>query len=144
MPPFGTQEASPPRSRLTADVAVVGGGPVGCVAALAFARRGARVCLVDPDAKSVRLAGEWLHPTAAGVLADLGVDLAAAGVSHSLGRGFAIFPKESEPIVLPYVGGERGVGCQHHLLVKALRQVVDNTPGVTLLSGYRVAEVYRG
>ena len=54
---------------MTADVAVVGGGPVGCVAAPAFARRGASVCLIDAGAQSARLAGEWLHPTGAGILA---------------------------------------------------------------------------
>ena len=76
-------------SHVTADVAVVGGGPVGCATALAFAESGARVCLIDANAPSGRLAGEWLHPTGVGVLTDLGVDLTAAGVPHSPGRGFA-------------------------------------------------------
>ncbi len=123
---------------------VVGGGPVGCVAALAFARTGARVCLIDADARSSRLAGEWLHPTGAGILADLGVELPAAGVEHAAGRGFAIFPKGGAPIVLPYVGGELGVGCQHHLLVEAIRKVIATRPGITLLSGCRAVEVTRG
>ena len=55
-------------SHVTADVAVVGGGPVGCATALAFAESGARVCLIDANAPSGRLAGEWLHPTGVGVL----------------------------------------------------------------------------
>ncbi len=131
-------------THVTADVAVVGGGPVGCATALAFARTGARVCLIDAGTHSTRLAGEWLHPTGAGVLADLGVDLTAAGVPHSLGRGFAIFPKTGEPIVLPYVGGEFGIGCQHHLLVEALQKVIAARSGITVLSGCRVAEVARG
>ena len=88
----------PAPTSLTADVAVVGGGPVGCVAALAFARSGAHVCLIDPDTPSGRLTGEWLHPTGAGILEELRVDL--TGVEHSLGCGFAIFPKGAEPIVL--------------------------------------------
>jgi 2-polyprenyl-6-methoxyphenol hydroxylase-like FAD-dependent oxidoreductase len=139
---FGPCEPAP--SSVAADVAVVGGGPVGCVAALAFARTGARVCLIDPDTPSNRLAGEWLHPTGAAVLADLGVDLAAVGVEHARGRGFAIFPKGDAPIVLPYVGGERGVGCQRHLLVRALRATIARHDNVVLLSGCRVAEVARG
>jgi 2-polyprenyl-6-methoxyphenol hydroxylase-like FAD-dependent oxidoreductase len=130
-------------TRVAADVAVVGGGPVGCVTALAFAKSGARVCIIDAHAQSARLAGEWLHPTGAGILASLGVDLAALSVPHSLGRGFAIFPKAAEPIVLPYVGGEFGVGCQHHLLVAALQELLTAEPGITLLSGCRVAEVTR-
>lgn len=131
-------------SRLTADVAIVGGGPVGCVAALAFARRGASVCIVDPNTHATRLAGEWLHPTAAGILADLGVDLNAAGVAHAVGRGFAIFPPGTEPIVLPYVGGEHGVGCQHHLLVAALQKMISAKASIAMLSRARVSEVSRG
>ncbi len=65
-------------------------------------------------------------PTAAGILSHLGVDLNALGVEHSLGHGFAIFPPDAEPIVLPYVGGERGVGCQHHLLVGALQKMLSS------------------
>src|SRR5262245_25111927 len=92
-----TAEPQKVPSRVAADVAIVGGGPVGCVAALAFARRGASVCIVDPNTHSTRLAGEWLHPTAAGILAKLGVDLKQAGVEHAPGRGFAIFPPGDEP-----------------------------------------------
>jgi 2-polyprenyl-6-methoxyphenol hydroxylase-like FAD-dependent oxidoreductase len=112
------------------------------VAALALARTGARIYLIDPDTPSGRLTGEWLHPTGAGILADLGVDL--SGVEHAPGRGFAIFPKGAEPIVLPYVGGELGVGCQRHLLLKALRETIARHATITLLSGHRVAEVRRG
>jgi 2-polyprenyl-6-methoxyphenol hydroxylase-like FAD-dependent oxidoreductase len=112
------------------------------VTALAFARAGARVYLVDPDALSGRLTGEWLHPTGAGILAELGVDLAR--VEHSLGHGFAIFPKGATPIVLPYVGGERGVGCQRHLLLHALRETISRHTNITFLSGWRVAAVERG
>lgn len=133
--------AADPRS---ADVAVIGGGPVGCVTALALARRGARVTLIDANAPSGRLAGEWLHPTAVGVLADLGVVLPAAGVECAPGRGFAIFPKGGEPIVLPYVGGEFGIGCQHHLLVEALHKAVAARSEITVLRGYRATEIARG
>ena len=107
-------------------------------------RKGARVCLIDAGSQAHRLAGEWLHPTGAGILTDLGVDLNSLGVAHSLGRGFAIFPKAAEPIVLPYVGGELGIGCQHHLLVGALQKLIAAEPGITLLSGCRVAEVAHG
>lgn len=140
----GSSEPAHPPARLTADVAVVGGGPVGCATALAFARAGARVCLIDAKAQSQRLVGEWLHPTGAGVLADLGVDFAREHIPHAGGHGFAIFPKGSDPIVLPYVGGERAVGCQHHLIVEAIQKVVSRTPAVTTLSGWRVTAVRRG
>ncbi len=131
-------------SQHTADVAVVGGGPVGCATALAFAREGARVCLLDANTPHTRLAGEWLHPTGAGILADLGVDLVAEGVPHASGRGFAIFPNQSQPIVLPYVGGELAIGCQHHLLIEAIQHKLLCEPRVTRLAGYRVTEVVQG
>lgn len=142
MRPF--RAADPLPSRVAADVVVVGGGPVGCVTALSFARRGARVCLIDADAPSARLAGEWLHPTGAGVLADLGIELPSMGVECAPGRGFAIFPKGGEPIVLPYVGGEVGIGCQHHLLVEALQKAIAAREQITVLSGCRATEVVRG
>ncbi len=128
----------------TADVVVVGGGPVGCVTALAFAKSGRRVCLIDPDAPSNRLTGEWLHPTGAGILTNLGVSLTEAGVEHAPGHGFAIFPNGESPIVLPYDGGERGIGVRQHLLVNAVRAALARYENVTVLSGYRVAEVARG
>ncbi len=60
------------------DVAVIGGGPVGMVAALAHAHRGARVLVLEANpAASQRLAGEWLHPPARLALEQLGVDLPA-------------------------------------------------------------------
>ncbi|HEY1192203.1 MAG TPA: FAD-dependent monooxygenase [Gemmata sp.] len=125
-------------------MAVVGGGPVGYATALAFARTGARVCLIDAKAQAQRLGGEWLHPTGAGILAGLGVDLGGDQIPHAPGHGFAIFPKGSEPIVLPYVGGEHGVGCQHHLIIEAIQKVAARTPGITILPGCRVTELTRG
>lgn len=140
----GSAEPAFTPARLTADAAVVGGGTVGCVTALALARSGKRVCLIDARAQSLRLAGEWLHPTGAGILAALGIDLGAEGVAHAPGRGFAIFPHGSDPIVLPYVGGERALGCQHHLLIEAIQKTLAREPNVTVLAGCRVTDVARG
>ncbi len=132
-------------SRAPADVAVVGAGPVGCVTALTLARAGARVCLIDASIGTGRLAGEWLHPTGASVLADLGVDLTAAGVPHATGAGFVIFPRDgADPITLPYAGGESAIGCEHHLLVGGLRAAVARHPEISVLSGHRVTGVGQG
>ena len=60
------------------DVAIVGAGPVGSLCALAHARKGARVVLLEANPKaSKRLAGEWLHPPAARMLRDFGITLDA-------------------------------------------------------------------
>ena len=69
------------------DVAVIGAGAAGCITALAFARRGAQVLLLEahPGASS-RLAGEWLHPAGVRVLDALGLG-GLADTAHPPGRG---------------------------------------------------------
>ena len=56
------------------DVAVVGGGPAGCSAAIHLARRGARVVLLEARAyPHDKLCGEFLSPECAGLLDGLGL-----------------------------------------------------------------------
>src|SRR5438477_11015749 len=85
------------------DVAIIGAGPVGCTAALAFSERGASVVVFEANVRAAtRLAGEWLHPPAVEILRRLRVDLPAL-VDYPTGRGFVVFPEDgSSPIVLPY------------------------------------------
>jgi len=80
----GDAEAAAPPPPL--DVAVIGGGPAGASAALALARLGARVALVDRGVARPRL-GEGLPPAAAPLLQGLGVwaDPEAAGHRRSPG-----------------------------------------------------------
>ena len=124
------------------DVAIVGAGPVGSVCALAHARQGASVALLEanPNA-SKRLAGEWLHPPALRILRDLGVGLEAQPRSAT-GKGFAVFPEDrSEPIVLPYADGSPGRVCEHEALVSRLREAVEDEPGVDFMLHARVRAV---
>src|SRR5688500_17104082 len=89
------------------DVAVIGAGPVGATAALAFAREGRHVLLLeqDPFAVTERAIGEWLHPPAVDVLDELGVDLTPP-MAYPTGRGFVLFADDGgEPVVLPYRTG---------------------------------------
>ena len=127
------------------DVAIVGAGPVGSLCALAHARKGARVVLLEANPKaSKRLAGEWLHPPAARILRDFGIALDTQSRSAT-GQGFTVFPEDgSEPIVLPYPDGSHGLVCEHEALVSHLREAVENESGVDFLLHARVRAVEDG
>ncbi len=125
------------------DVAVVGAGPVGAVAALAHARRGARVVLFEANPKSaLRLAGEWLHPPGVAALSRLGIDLPAAIPEHAVGQGFVVLPEDgSTPCLLPYAEGARGFSCEHTALVEALRAAATAHTDVEYLPATRVRHI---
>src|SRR5690606_4908791 len=116
------------------DVAIVGGGPVGCVTALAHARRGARVLVLEANPKaSQRLAGEWLHPPAYEILHSLGVGHVTE-TPYVCGRGFAVFPDDgSEPITLEYTRRSRGFSIEHSELVARLRAACRDHDDITYL-----------
>ncbi|HEV3443823.1 MAG TPA: FAD-dependent oxidoreductase [Gemmataceae bacterium] len=125
------------------EVAVVGAGPAGCVTALAFARRGARVLLIEAQATSSRrLAGEWLHPPGTEVLQRLGVGPIPRASDHPAGLGFVVFPGlDVEPIVLPYPGKTLGLSCEHRAFVEALRGAATAHGNIVFLPCTRVTEI---
>ncbi|MDE0387708.1 MAG: FAD-dependent monooxygenase [Rhodospirillales bacterium] len=127
------------------DVAIVGAGPVGSLCALAHARKGARVALLEANPKaSGRLAGEWLHPPGVRILQDFGIGLDTLPRSAA-GKGFVVFPEDgSEPIVLPYLNGSQGLACEHALLVSKLREAVENEADVDFFTHARVNAVEDG
>ena len=127
------------------DIAIVGAGPVGSVCALAHARKGARVALLEANPKAARrLAGEWLHPPAVRMLQDVGITLDTQ--PHSVtGKGFAVFPEDgSEPIMLPYPDGSHGLACEHAELVSCLHEAIEDEPGIDFFLHARVREVSDG
>ncbi|HEU5073848.1 MAG TPA: NAD(P)/FAD-dependent oxidoreductase [Polyangiaceae bacterium] len=129
-------------SSLHADVAVVGAGPTGSAAALAFARRGARVALIDGHPEAARrFAGEWIHPPGVRTLAALGV--ATESLASAVGHGFALFGDDgNDPVCLPYASGS-SVARVHHEIVAALREHACAAPGVTYLP-YHVFSALEG
>ncbi|MCC3774369.1 FAD-dependent oxidoreductase [Streptomyces sp. UNOB3_S3] len=123
------------------DVAVIGAGPAGCAAALAHARRGLSVLLLEAaDRPPARLAGEWIHPTGLDALRRLGVDLPADRTTSA--QGFVLHPEDAgPPIMLPCPDGRPAATIRHEDLVTALRAGVAADPGITLALGARARSV---
>ncbi len=124
------------------DVVIVGAGPTGSLCALAHARKGVRVALLEanPNA-SKRMAGEWLHPPAVRMLHDVGIRLDTQARSTT-GKGFVVFPEDrSEPIVLPYRDGFHGLACEHATIVSKLREAIARNPNVDYIPHARVRSV---
>jgi lanosterol synthase len=130
------------RSSHSHDVAIVGAGPAGCATALAFARQGKRVLLLEADPRAAdRPAGEWLHPPAMEILDSLGVDLTPSA-PYATGKGFVVFPDDgSDPIALPYAAGSFGFALEHALLVETMRAHCERTTGIEVVSSARATRI---
>ncbi len=125
------------------DVVVVGAGPAGTGAAAGYARRGARVLLLEANPKaSHRFAGEWIHPSGLEVLERFGLAPSVATAKHPPCRGFAVFPDDgSDPIPLRYADDKLGFSCEHGELVDELRRRAASFDGLTYLPHARVTSV---
>jgi squalene monooxygenase len=119
-------------TRARYDVCIIGGGPVGSATAIAFARRGARVLVLEKDPRAARrFAGEWIHPAGVDVLDALRAGR-LEGAAPRLGYGFVIFPGDgSEPIELPYPTGA-ALAALHERIVSSLRDAALGVSGVEL------------
>jgi 2-polyprenyl-6-methoxyphenol hydroxylase-like FAD-dependent oxidoreductase/phytoene/squalene synthetase len=121
------------------DVAVVGAGPVGSVAAIAFARRGARVALLEANAKARhRFAGEWIHPSGVAVLDRLRAGR-FEGAAPRTGYGFNIVAEDGA-IEMPYPTGT-ALSAEHAALVEGLRETATRLPGVDYFGNARVTAI---
>ncbi len=128
--------------RSSYDVVVVGAGPVGAVAAVAAARAGASVLLLEanPDAAR-RFAGEWIHPAGVAVLDRLRIGR-LEGADARTGYGFVVFPDDgSEPIELPYPAGQVALACEHVRIVQSIRERVQALYEVDYLEHARVLRI---
>ena len=124
------------------DIAIVGGGPVGSLCALAHARKGARVALLEANPKAAqRLAGEWLHPPAVRMLQSVGVSLDGRQ-GFFPGKGFVVFPEDhSESILLPYPEDSAGLVFEHSALVSCLHEAVESESGIDIFRHARARAI---
>ncbi len=125
------------------DVAVIGGGPVGLVTAMAHARRGASVALLEANpGRKNRFAGELLHPPAVRALQRIGIDVVAPAEDHPHNHGFAVFgPERDAPYLLRHRQGVTGRTFEFNRFVAFLREHALGTTGITALDGARVTAV---
>ena len=125
------------------DVAVIGAGPIGCAAAIAFAQRGATVLLLEANARaSERFAGEWIHPSGVQILEKLGLGSLETIAENGLKHGFVVHPDDgSDRIVLSYPDGMTGVSFEHSKLVSDLRHKVATIPEIDYVTPARLSKL---
>jgi len=125
------------------DVAVIGAGPIGCAAAIAFARSGATVLLLESNPRtSERFAGEWIHPSGVRILKSLSLGDLEALVETGPKRGFVVHPDDgSDPIVLPYPDGMTAASFDHSELVSELRRRAAALPGIDYVAPARLTKL---
>lgn len=129
--------------RSSYDVVVAGAGPSGSAAAVGYARRGAKVLLIEANPKAAgRFAGEWLHPTSMTVIDRLGMAPFTPSAGYDAGRGFVVFPDDDSPAIkLDYPNGKLGASAEHHAIVGHFRRYAVEHPGVDYLEWTKVVRV---
>ncbi len=121
------------------DVVVAGAGPSGCVAALLYARQGAKVLLADAAPNAChRFAGEWIHPPGASTLNNLlGIDVSNYIFAEAT-LGFCVHSPDEGMARLPYATATPGLSFKHHELVETLRSIAAEEPGIKYLADARI------
>ena len=131
------------------DVVIAGAGPAGCAAALACARRGLEVLLVDrarfPRDKPC---GEGLLPSGVGALADLGILASVRRMALRLeGVGFSVDADDAPAAIAHFPDDERapayGLGVRRLAFDALLLDAVRGQPTATVLEGVGVDGLLR-
>jgi squalene monooxygenase len=125
------------------DVAVIGAGPIGCAAAIAFAQRGASVLLLEANPRAAgRFAGELIHPSGVRLLEKLGLGNLGTFAECDPPHGFVVHPDDaSGRIVLQYPDGMTGITIEHSKLVHVLRRKATTMPEIDYVAPARLAKL---
>lgn len=122
-----------------ADVAVAGGGPAGAACALALARAGLEVTLIERAVFPRRkICGEYLNGGAVAALDRLGLGPAVRARASAL-RGVRLVPPRAPAVELPF--GHGALACDRTVLDALILDAAVEA-GVTLVRG-RVEDVLR-
>jgi flavin-dependent dehydrogenase len=97
-------------SRDSLDVAIVGGGPAGAVAARVLARRGLRVVVLESAPGPRAKAGETLPPSVAPLLRKLGLDAVLPRNGHLPAHGVRAHWGSGQPGENPFLASPYGAG----------------------------------
>jgi 2-octaprenyl-6-methoxyphenol hydroxylase len=122
----------------THDIAVIGPGPVGAVAALMLARRGFGVALIGPaspraDGRTVALMGDsWAMLQDLGIADGLAAESAPLAVMRLVDDTPSLFRRPPVEFRAAELGlGEFGFNVEVVALTRALLAAVDNEPRIT-------------
>lgn len=129
------------------DVAIVGAGPAGSCSAIALARKGYAVVLIDKQHfPREKLCGDFLSPVNWPVLKDLGVDGEVLSFDHDRVSAFRItsFLGGSADVPLPEQQGQRlfGLGLSRFHLDRLLLSRAESR-GVAVRQGCRLRSIKR-
>jgi 2-polyprenyl-6-methoxyphenol hydroxylase-like FAD-dependent oxidoreductase len=124
-----------------ADVVVAGGGPAGSACALALARAGLAVTLIERAAFPRRkVCGEYLNAGAVAALDRLGVLPAVRAQAHPL-HGVRLMPAHASTVELPF--GHASLSCERALLDATLLDAAE-AAGVRVVRGRVTGVVHEG
>jgi geranylgeranyl reductase family protein len=127
------------------DVAVIGAGPAGSTAAIAMARSGYDVALIDKQIfPREKLCGDFVNPINWPIFRDLGVEERILALPHTRVNGFRITSfrgiSAEASFAQLHQGRSFGLGLKRAHLDQALLQCADES-GVTLQTGCRVKRI---
>jgi len=123
--------------KVEVDVAVVGGGPAGCAAAISLARLGRRVALLERTVYGASRVGETLPPDVQPLLRELGVWERFLADGHAPAPGLVMRwgggePYETDHIFNPY---GHGWNLDRVRFDRSLYQAASELEGVSAFSG---------
>jgi geranylgeranyl reductase family protein len=129
------------------DAVIIGAGPAGSAAAIALARLGYEVALVDKKTfPREKLCGDFINPINWAIFRDLGVEARVAAEPHGEVTGFRITNSSGREAETCFGSRERersmGLGMRRAALDQLLVQKAIEL-GATIRLGYRIEKILR-